>query len=67
MVLTIIESFSCLLGGTSEIADSRIYRYPWLNQYTNTIFVNFYTLGIMMAGVTLFRIIIKKKTFANQR
>lgn len=48
------------LGGTPEIPDSRIYRYPWLNQYTNTIFVNVYTLGILVSGVTFLKIIIKK-------
>ncbi|UOY92291.1 hypothetical protein MUG87_17950 [Ectobacillus sp. JY-23] len=31
------------LGGTPKEEASRIYRYPWLNQYTNTMFVNVYT------------------------
>jgi len=43
------------LGGASEKEASRIYRYPWLNQYTNTLFINFYTLGLMLSGVTLIK------------
>lgn len=39
------------LGGAPGNETSRIYRYPWLNQYTNTIFINFYTLGLMVTGV----------------
>ncbi len=43
------------LGGTPEIISSKIYRYPWLNQYTNTMFINFYTLGMTACGVTLIK------------
>ncbi|MGI8385887.1 hypothetical protein [Robertmurraya sp. P23] len=39
------------LGGAPGNESSRIYRYPWLNQYTNTVFINFYTLGLMVTGV----------------
>jgi hypothetical protein len=42
------------LGGTPTNADSRIYRYPWLNQYTNTLFVNVYTFLIYFSSLTLF-------------
>ncbi|KKK36825.1 hypothetical protein WQ57_17355 [Mesobacillus campisalis] len=52
------------LGGPPEIISSKIYRYPWLNQYTNTLFINFYTLGIVVNGVILLKIIacsIRKK------
>ena len=45
------------LGGTPNMASSRIYRYSWLNQYTNTIFINYYTLGIVATGVTLLKAI----------
>jgi hypothetical protein len=31
------------LGGGPEEPNSRIYRFPWLNQYTNTMFFNYYT------------------------
>lgn len=41
------------LGGTPTNADSRIYRYPWLNQYTNTLFVNVYTFLIYFSSLTL--------------
>lgn len=42
------------LGGTPTNADSRIYRFPWLNQYTNTLFVNVYTFLIYFSTLTLF-------------
>lgn len=32
--------------------ESRIYSFPWLNQYTNTVFVNFYTFLIYASTVT---------------
>ncbi|WHZ03886.1 hypothetical protein QNH48_04280 [Neobacillus sp. YX16] len=42
------------LGGTPTNEESRIYHFPWLNQYTNTIFVNFYTFLIYASTLTLF-------------
>jgi hypothetical protein len=48
------------LGGTPGTVSSRIYRYPWINQYTNTMFVNFYTLGILITGTLLFYFIRSK-------
>jgi hypothetical protein len=52
-----VTSIIASLGGTPEVASSKICRYPWLNQYTNTIFINFYTLGIMATGAAFFKII----------
>jgi hypothetical protein len=34
------------LGGPPTNEESRIFSLPWLNQYTNIIFVNFYTFLI---------------------
>lgn len=48
------------LGGSPKIESSKIYRYPWLNQYTNTMFINFYTLGIMATGTTILRTFIRR-------
>jgi hypothetical protein len=42
------------LGGPPTNEESRIYRFPWLNQYTNTIFVNFYTFLIYASILTFF-------------
>ncbi|MEH6992525.1 hypothetical protein V7075_07390 [Neobacillus drentensis] len=42
------------LGGPPTNEESRIYRFPWLNQYTNTIFVNFYTFLTYASTLTLF-------------
>jgi hypothetical protein len=38
-----------LLGGGPSVPESRIYRFPWLNQYTNTMFFNMYLLVILSA------------------
>jgi hypothetical protein len=40
------------LGGPPTNEESMIYSFPWLNQYTNTIFVNFYTFLIYASIVT---------------
>lgn len=48
------------LGGSSKEPSSKIYRYPWVNQYTNTIFINFYTLGILATGITFLNILVKR-------
>lgn len=48
------------LGGSPKEPDSKIYRYPWLNQYTNTLFINFYTLGILATGTTFLNILVKR-------
>ena len=31
------------LGGTPSDPESRIYRFGWFNQYTNSLFFNVYT------------------------
>lgn len=49
------------LGGAPTNADSRIYRYPWLNQYTNTLFVNVYTFLIYFSVLTILITITRKK------
>ncbi len=35
------------LGGSTTDPGSKIYQYPLLNQYTNHIFFNFYTFGLI--------------------
>ena len=35
------------LGGSTSNPNSQIYQYPLLNQYTNHIFFNFYTFGLV--------------------
>lgn len=42
------------LGGPPTNEESRIYRFPWLNQYTNTIFVNFYSFLIYASTLAFF-------------
>ena len=41
------------LGGTTKDPGSTIYGYPLLNQYTNHIFVNFYTFAIIHTASAL--------------
>ncbi|WP_445491258.1 hypothetical protein [Niallia sp. 03133] len=50
------------LGGPPGQESSRIYRYPWLNQYTNTLFLNGNTFVILNAGVIFVYSLLKKKT-----
>ncbi|WP_141434414.1 hypothetical protein [Bacillus sp. 03113] len=50
------------LGGTPAQESSRIYRYPWLNQYTNTLFINGYTFLILNSGVVFLYSILKKES-----
>jgi len=47
------------LGGPPTEENSRIYRYGWLNQYTNTIFINFYTLVIFVSTLTFLTSLIR--------
>ncbi len=35
------------LGGSTTNPDSTIFQYPLLNQYTNHLFFNFYTFGLV--------------------
>lgn len=48
------------LGGSPKEPASKIYRYPWLNQFTNTIFINFFTLGMLATGTTFLNILVKR-------
>ncbi|MBT2641503.1 hypothetical protein J7I80_04645 [Bacillus sp. ISL-41] len=48
------------LGGSPKEPSSKIYRFPWLNQYTNTIFINFYTLGMLATGISFLNILFKR-------
>ena len=46
------------LGGDTKTVGSQIYGFPLLNEYTNSIFINFYTFGIVhtiigLAGAVL--------------
>lgn len=48
------------LGGTPSAADSKIYRIGWWNQYTNTFFINIYTVTIIYTLVILISTVYKK-------
>lgn len=46
LILSIVNYTSELiiaLGGTPSDPDSKIYRFGWFNQYTNSIYFNVYT------------------------
>ena len=34
------------LGGTTRNPNSIIFGFPWLNEYTNRVYINFYTFAI---------------------
>ncbi|SFS76877.1 hypothetical protein SAMN05428962_2747 [Paenibacillus sp. BC26] len=46
-----IQSLLHHLGGGPNSPGSVIYRFGWLNQYTNTLYFNFYsfTIGVLMS------------------
>ena len=48
------------LGGTPQNKDSRIYRFGWLNSYTNDFYFNIYTLLMLVSSVLFFYSIFKK-------
>ena len=48
------------LGGSPEVVSSRIYRYSWLNQYTNTIFINYYTFSILVTIIGIAQALLRK-------
>lgn len=50
------------LGGTPQNEDSRIYRFGWLNTYTNDFYFNVYTLLILVAAVLFIHSISKRKS-----
>lgn len=41
------------LGGPPSNVNSKIYRFSWINQYTNTFYVNAYTLLIFISSILL--------------
>ncbi|MGG3564677.1 hypothetical protein ABES03_24075 [Neobacillus rhizosphaerae] len=43
-----IQNLVILLGGGPERPESRIYRFGWYNQYTNTIYFNWITFSLGM-------------------
>ncbi|MFT8320490.1 MAG: hypothetical protein ABF649_06250 [Bacillus sp. (in: firmicutes)] len=49
------------LGGPVGKETSRIYGLSWVNQYTNTLFLNIYTFFILNSMVVFLFTIIKKK------
>ncbi|MEG0472160.1 MAG: nucleoside-diphosphate sugar epimerase [Solibacillus sp.] len=52
------------LGGNTQTKGSQIYGFPALNEYTNHVFLNFYTFGIVhvISGLVATVIGIFKKT-----
>lgn len=47
VLIFVLVDYTCelivALGGTPSNPDSRIYRFGWFNQYTNSIYFNVYT------------------------
>lgn len=48
MALMEITDLKTQLGGFADDPGSVIYRFGWLNQYTNTVFYNIYVLFVGM-------------------
>ncbi|UCZ54126.1 hypothetical protein LGQ02_04925 [Bacillus shivajii] len=56
-----ITSLLDALGGTPTVADSKIYRFGWFNQYTNTLFFNIYTYIFTIAFTIMITTVTKTK------
>lgn len=53
------------LGGTPADPDSRIYRFGWFNQYTNSIYFNVYTFLMTHLLVVIAAVLSVKSTFSK--
>jgi len=51
------------LGGTPANPDSRIYRFGWFNQYTNSIYFNVYTFLMTHIIVVMAAVLSVKSNF----
>ncbi|MFC3846469.1 hypothetical protein ACYEXS_34150 [Paenibacillus sp. MAH-36] len=58
--LNFVKDLSDLLGSWDDL-NSRVYRYPILNQYTNTMFFNKYTFLTAVTITTLIGIVYPNK------
>ena len=60
-IVNYIDELIIALGGSPANPDSRIYRFGWFNQYTNSIFFNAYTfllthiVAVVLGFVTSYR------------
>lgn len=53
------------LGGSPANPDSRIYRFGWFNQYTNSMYFNVYTFLITHMIVVMAAVLSVKSTFSK--
>ncbi|MEH7438232.1 hypothetical protein V7182_12215 [Neobacillus drentensis] len=62
-----IQNLIILLGGGPEIPESRIYRFGWYNQYTNTLYFNWITfiLGMVLSVIISISYSLIKKSSRN--
>ena len=62
-----IQNLVILLGGGPESPESRIYRFGWYNQYTNTFYFNWITfcLGMIISVMTSIGYSLIKKSSRN--
>jgi phosphoglycerol transferase MdoB-like AlkP superfamily enzyme len=62
-----IQNLVILLGGGPESPESRIYRFGWYNQYTNTLYFNWITfiLGMVLSVIISIGYSLIKKSSNN--
>lgn len=58
LIVNFTDELVIALGGTPSNPDSRIYRFGWFNQYTNSLFFNAYTfilthIAAVVPGIVL--------------
>lgn len=62
LVVNYTSELITALGGSPSYPDSRIYRFGWFNQYTNSLFFNVYTfwlthvLAVMIGIVSVIKV-----------
>jgi len=61
-IVNYINELVIALGGTPSNPDSRIYRFGWFNQYTNSMFFNGYTFLLTSIAAVVFGIIFSFRT-----
>jgi hypothetical protein len=62
LIVNYTDELVIALGGTPSNPDSRIYRFGWFNQYTNSLFFNAYTFLLTHIVAVVLGIILSFRT-----
>ena len=62
LIVNYTDELVIALGGTPSNPDSRIYRFGWFNQYTNSLFFNAYTFLLTHIAAVVLGIVLSFRT-----